>query len=135
MKLKKLISPNLKRALNQLLVLSINFIGFIGVFLIIYSIIVALSGITWPVLENIATTFTIYATLIGTLIVAASIYFPLNTRPPDSLSKIFSAPIVILAVIITFFSIWVLHYKPTVYLINGFAILAISRSLFRLISR
>lgn len=133
--MKKHILPKLKRVLNQLLVLIINFIGFIGVFLIVYNIIVAISDITWPVLENIATNLAIYATLIGTLITAASVYFPLNIRPPDSLSTIFTAPIVILSVIITFVSICFLHYKPSVHLINGFAILAISGNLFRLLSR
>jgi hypothetical protein len=98
-------------------------------------IVAAATSSSWPILDEIATTVSVYATLIGTLLTASSVYLPTNTRDPDPVSKVFTARIVILGVVAAFGYIWVGDGTLPPHLINGFAILAISGALFRLLSR
>jgi hypothetical protein len=129
------IQPGLAEvALSQAMVIGINFMGFIGIALIIYGIAVyRMPASKWPVLENIADIVATYTTLIGTAITAISIYFPSNPRSPEIISKYLTAPIVIFAVFIVF-GLMLLRRLPIIpHVINGFSILAIAGALNRLV--
>jgi hypothetical protein len=123
-------------ACNQLLVIGINMLGFLGITLILYSVVSTTTQNKWLVLENLADGISVYATLIGTILTAASVYFPENTRLPDPVSKIFTAPVVIVSVLVAFWFLWFdrSHRIPP-HVINGFSLLAMSGALFRLLSR
>jgi hypothetical protein len=122
-----------KKIFNQGVIVSINFLGFIGILLIIYGILATEPQTQWTVLEKTANICSNYATLIGTILTAASIYFPPNIiRPPEPLSIWITAPAVIVAVIITFCCEWSGTSIPP-HVINGFSILAIAGALNRLV--
>jgi predicted permease len=120
---------------KQLLVLSINLIGLSGILLIGYGVISIWKNSTWEILEKIANNFSIYATLIGTVLTAISVYLPENSRSPEEASKFVVAPTVIIAVIVTVWFLLVKKLSISPHIINGFSIIAISGGLFRLISR
>jgi drug/metabolite transporter (DMT)-like permease len=123
----------IKKILNQAATASINCLGFVGILLIVYGVVVTKDPKTqWRVLEDTATTCSNYATLIGTAVTAASIYLPKNDRPPESLSFWLTAPAVIVAVLFTFYYQWS-HNSIPPHVINGFSILAIAGALNRLI--
>lgn len=124
----------LEVVLSQAIVIGINFMGFVGIALIIYGIVVYRTPtIKWPVLENVADVVATYTTLIGTALTASSIYFPSNPRPPEIISLYLTAPIVILAVLIVFCLMWFRRLPIPPHIINGFSILAIAGALNRLV--
>lgn len=122
-------------AFKQAIVVSINIIGFIGLILIIYSLIADYFNNSWEILDKLADEISKYFTLFGVILTSMSIYFPINQRKPEAFSKLFSAPIVILFAMTTILvSVFGIYSVPR-NVINGFALLAISGALFRLISR
>ncbi len=123
-----------KKLFNQGAIVSINFLGLIGILLIAYGIIVAGDPQTqWKFLEETANTCSNYATLIGTAVTAASIYLKPNTiRPPETLSLWITAPVVIASILFTFCYQWNGNHIPS-HVINGFSILAIAGALNRLV--
>ena len=86
-------------------------------------------------LERIARVASQYITLLGTLLTAASVYAAPNTRQPDPFSRYFSAPLVIIAVVlaVVLSAVW-LGILPQ-HVVNGFALLGISGALSRLLRR
>jgi hypothetical protein len=129
------IQPGLAEiALSQAMVIGINFMGFIGIALIVYGIAVSrIPTSKWSVLESVADSVATYTTLIGTAITAISIYFPSNPRPPEIISIYLTAPIVIFAVFIVFYLMWFRRLSIPPHVINGFSILAIAGALNRLV--
>jgi hypothetical protein len=124
-----------EKIFNQGAIVSINFLGFIGILLIIYGIVAREPQTQWTVLEKTANICSNYATLIGTAVTAASIYLPPNTiRPPEILSRWITAPSVIVAVLFTFYYQWSGNSIPP-HVINGFSILAIAGALNRLVPK
>jgi hypothetical protein len=133
----------------QLLVLSINFLGFTGIVLILYGIAVFATGEKFKLLETTAEWVANVGTLVGVAFTAASVWFPANTRPPEALSKHYAAPAVVLAtaVVLVFYLfpsvlLWVASWfglngaQPLpVHIFNGLAVLGLAGGLFRLISR
>ncbi len=121
--------------LNQLLVLTINFIAFVGVAVIAYGVVAIATADRWRILENTITFLAVVSTLSGTFLTAMSVYFPINTRPPDDVSRRFTAPLVICLVAAT--GVLFLFRREWVHphVINGLAILAIAGGLFRTVSR
>jgi predicted permease len=123
-------------ACKQLLVIGIHILGFAGMFLILYGIMTETdSKSKWVVLEDFVESISVYATLVGTLLTAGSIYFPENTRPPYPVSLIFVAPSIIIAVCITLYFALIKSSRIPPHVINGFSLLAMSGSLFRLLNR
>ena len=121
--------------LNQILIWGLNFLGSIGIVLIVYGVVAAISKSPYPLLESIADWVAVVATLVGVFLTAISIYFPVNIRPPDKFSLYFSAPIVILGVIVALaYSFYTRNLLPS-HILNGFALLGIAGVLFRLLSR
>ena len=127
--------PHWRIAANQFLVLAINFIGFLGIVLITYSIVAARTDEKWAVAERWADGIAIYATLVGTFLTACSVYLPVNIRPPDEISLVVTAPIVIITVLLVLIIRTFTRVQLPAHLINGLALLAISGALFRLLSR
>ncbi len=125
----------LGQALKQPHVLLINIIGFVGIALIAYGIVASLAHSPWPVLERLATGTATYATLAGALLTTISIYAPVDSRPPDAVSKVFTAPIMIVGIVAAFGFMWFSPWQLPSHVVSGFAVLALSGALFRLASR
>jgi len=121
-------------ALNQALVLFINFVGFFGIFLILYSGLIYFYG-PWQPVEAIADTVTVITTTLGVILISLSIYMPENNRKPDAFSKFILAP----AVIVFCLGVLVAHvafsFDLPKHLINGISILGLCGALFRTVSR
>jgi hypothetical protein len=141
--------PGPRSAALQLLVLSINFLGFAGIVLIIYGVAVFATGEKYKLLESSAEWVANVGTLVGVAFTAASVWFPVNTRPPEELSKRYAAPAVVLATaaVLLFYLfpsvlVWVASWfgltgaqALPVHVFNGFSVLGLAGGLFRLISR
>ena len=86
-------------------------------------------------LEEPAEWIAIYGTLLATILAAITIYIPDNNRKPEQFSKFFSAPFVIILVLTALILNLFYGIKLPPLMINGFALLAIGGTLFRLLSR
>ncbi len=126
--------PGWNSAFKQLLVWSINLLGFIGLLLIAYGVALHFTGERYLLLENAAEIISVVATLFGTAMTAASVWLTDNYRPPDEFSKRISAPLVVLAVLFTL-ALYFQGVQIPVHVFNGFAVLGLSGALFRLVSR
>jgi hypothetical protein len=141
--------PGHRRAAQQLLILVINFLGFAGIMLVFYGIALYLTGELYRPLEQYAEALGILGTILGVSLTTISIYLPVNTRPPDELSKRYTAPaVLIVTAVITLLylspplrdalGIW-LGVSPAtpipVHVFNGLALLGLAGALFRLLSR
>jgi hypothetical protein len=119
----------------QLLMLTINFIAFLGAAIMTYGVIAVSTGDRWRVLEKLVDVVAVVTTLVAALLTAVSVYFPDNARPPDLVSKRYSAP----AAIVVVFAITVVYlvHREWIHphIINGLAIVAIAGGLFRTVSR
>jgi len=120
--------------LKQITILSLNCLGFLGIIVISYGVISTLTSSLWPPLEAIANWVSQIITLIATLFIAISIYFPINNRKPDRHSKYITAPSIMICIVIALGYIAKTRNLLSVHIINGFAILALSGALFRLLS-
>jgi energy-converting hydrogenase Eha subunit A len=127
--------PGLKSAFKQLVILSINGLAAISIFLIGYGVLLHYTGEEYRIFERLANPISVVATLVGTGLTATSVYLPANKRPPEEFSKIFAAPIVLLGTASVLFIYLDGKLSIPIHVINGFALLGISGSLFRLISR
>ena len=124
-----------KSAFQQLLIFSINGLGFVGLLLIAYGAALYYTGEKYSLLEGAADAISVVATLVGTGLTAASVWLPENKRPPEEFSKKISAPLVVLAVVCLLIIYLQGSIELPVHIINGFAVLGLSGALFRLISR
>lgn len=73
-------------------------------------------------------------TVIGTLFAIASVYAPINEREPDEHSKIYSAPMIFIACLITIF-LWITNGRPNEHVFNGISMLGIAIAILRLLSQ
>ena len=124
-----------RRAGRQAVVWAINGLGSVGLVLIGYSLLAARTGSRWAVLEPIATTVSEVLTLAGVAITAASVYLPPNPRPPDPFSRVWTAWLTIVGVLLALAYRIYSGVPLPAHLVNGFALLAIAGALFRLVSR
>ncbi len=136
-------------AMKQALVFSINFLGFTGIILIFYGILVYLTEEKYKYLETTAEFVSNIATLLGVALTASSVWLPKNAREPEQFSKFFSAPLVFfIAITILIFYLFpqILNWftgllkvnappKIPVHVFNGLAILGLAGGLFRTVSR
>lgn len=132
------INKFISQFLNILMVLFFNFIGVLGAFMVVYSWLVFFTDTPWQVfliIEPVIITMGNYFTIIGTILVALSIYLPENKRKPEKMSKLGTAPIVIASALLSTILLLCFHFKPNSLIFNGFSLLAISGSLFRTFSR
>ena len=107
-------------------------LGFCGVLLILYSVLAEYTT-PWPPIEKAATFISSLLTILGTVVTALSIYVPSSSiHVPWPHSRYIVAPAVITAgVIATVFLVRRKTLPPM--LINGFALLAMSGGLKRLL--
>jgi hypothetical protein len=120
---------------NDMKYMAISFIGYLGCMLIIYGLYSEIYDNRWLLIEKYADYLASIATLIGTMLTAYSIYLPNNPRPPKEISKKIISPLVILAGLTAIFFMIYTGKQLPVYVLNGFALLAISGALLRLIIR
>lgn len=119
----------LSETLNAIFVLS----GSFGIFLIIYGYIVDRIGEPWNPLEKALNIISPIVTLLEVIIVAISIYLPINKRPPLKVTVYVTTPLMIGGALLTLIYVIKKKWKISGYIILGFAILALSGSLIRLI--
>lgn len=124
-----------RSAEKQLLIIAINFLAFSGFAIIFYGVMAQTYRDTWGLFEKAVGLFSIGSTLVGALLTFISVYLPPNTRPPEAVSKRYTAPLCIVIVIVTGASMIYIPALVHPHVINGIAILAIAGSLFRTISR
>ncbi len=109
-----------------------NFLGYSGAMFIMYGVASAGTGSTWPILERWVTPFSAFLTLIGTIVISFSVYIHSSRiHPPEEFSKYISAPIVIISCLIAIAFLFIGGSLPFV-IVNGFALLGISGSFFRI---
>jgi hypothetical protein len=123
-----------KSAFKQLLILSINGLGGIGLLLIAYGVVLYYTGEKYRFLESAADATSVVSTLFGTGLTASSVWFPENKRPPDEFSKRIAAPLVITGTVFVLY-IYIRAVSIPIHIVNGFAVLGLSGALFRLVSR
>jgi hypothetical protein len=120
-------------ALHALLIL-FHILGAVGILLIVYGLVSAITHEPWPPLEHIASPISSTLTLIGTAATAASIYvFGVPIHPPAPFNKWFTAPLVIASAVAAIYFVWTSPVPPIV--INGFSALGLAGALFRIIPR
>lgn len=111
-----------------------NCIGFYGIFLIAYSTGTYINkDYQWPFIEKYATQLGIFLTLFSVIIISFSIYF-YSDKPmhkPRIFSRHVSAPITIILAISAIIFLF-MHGTLPPNLVNGFALLALSGSWFRI---
>jgi hypothetical protein len=100
-----------------------------GGVLILYSLLAQFTEV-WRPIEQVASFVSSFLTVLGTLLTAATVYFPVITRPPWQHSKEFYAPIVMVACVAALVGLCVFGTLPAV-MVNGFAMLAIAGALKR----
>jgi hypothetical protein len=110
----------------------INFICFLGVFLIVYVILSTHYHSSWMLLDDIAPFVSALFTLVGTALTAVSVYFyRRGMSPPEKLSVFVFAPVVVISCGIAAYFLFQYHQLPQ-NVVNGFALLAIGGALNRL---
>ena len=109
-----------------------NFMGYAGIVFIIYGVVSEVANIPWPPLEKFMNVLSSLLTLVGTVLMAGTVYiWSRQPHPPEKFSLYVSAPIVIAtAVIAIFFLLWKQQLPTSV--VNGFALLAMAGALFRI---
>jgi hypothetical protein len=107
-------------------------IGWFGVALIAYGITTEVTGEKWLPLERIAEPLSSALTILGTIVVALSIYFwgP-NETPPESMSLYITAPLIIAGSCVALFALY-RHGALPIVVVNGFAIMGLAGALLRM---
>lgn len=124
-----------QKALYTLVEILSNIIGYGGAAMVLYSFLTnQLGEDKWEWIEKTLPHITVIGTLTGLILVCISIWIPENPRPPEKRSKFHAALLIIISGIVLI--LWILGYmKIDDVMINGFALLGLSGSLFRLLSR
>ena len=111
--------------------LSCTILGGIGGSLVLYATIASFTGKQWEPVEAAAPFLSSLLTLVGAILVAASVYlFSPNPRPPWKVHRTFTSPGIILCSTI---AIWFLfrHGVLPQTLVSGFALIAIAGGVLR----
>ena len=124
----------LPRRAMELLWIFTHAIGFGGAFLIGYTVWAAQNPQDrWLALEAVAPFWSSVATILGTLILAGSVYLPSDTaRRAWPHSRYYIAPAVVVGCMVALYFLIKAHNLPPP-VVTGFGLLAISGSLKRLI--
>ncbi len=109
-----------------------QFLGWLGAIFVCYSVIAAFTT-SWPPIEEYAAFASALLTITGAVVTAASIYLVQGTsRPAWVTSRFVAAPVVICAGLLAIAALFRTgHISPV--LVDGFSLLAVSGSLFRLL--
>jgi hypothetical protein len=107
-------------------------IGWLGVALVTYGIVTAITGEKWLPLERIAEPLSSALTVLGTSVVAVSVYFwGHNETPPEPMSRYITAPLVIGGSGVALGMLCLNGALPVV-VVNGFAIVGLAGALLRI---
>jgi surface polysaccharide O-acyltransferase-like enzyme len=110
----------------------INGFGWFGGAFIFYGLVTALTGESWPPLERVAEPLSSALTILGTAVVAFSIYFDAQTAPPpEDMSFFIAAPLVIVACAAALLVLWSKGTLP-VTIVNGIAMVGLAGALLRI---
>ena len=124
------------KALKQLLTFIISLFGYSGGALVVLSFIGMTNNNEWvTLLEKPAKLIAVYGTLVAVILAAITVYIPVNIRKPVQFSKFVSAPAVIISALTALILSLFFNINLPPLMINGFALLAIAGTLFRLLSR
>lgn len=123
-----------KLVMKQIVIFLLNGMGAIGLALIADGTYTLITNQKLPGVDYIAPWASLLLTLLGTMLTAISIYFPINSRQADSHSKYVTAPVTVIMVILGLgYVIFTQKLLPD-RIVNGFAILGLGGALFRLLS-
>lgn len=128
----RLILDSLSFALPDMAFIFTEGLGFAGAILIGYTLVSRYTSV-WEPLERVAAFLSALLTILGALVTALSIYLPITvTHAPWPYSRYFVSPVVVASCVA---ALWFLIRFKTLppILINGFALLAISGGLKRLL--
>lgn len=110
-----------------------DFLGWSGALFVLYGAVSGYTGETWKPVENWAPLLSSLLTLAGTVVTACSVYTDAVTvRPAWSISTRLVVPIVVVAALVAIVQLARLGELPSV-VVNGFALLAISGGLKRMV--
>lgn len=119
----------LMREAAGVLPLVANILAWLGVIIIAYGIVSALTGETWRPLERHIVPIAATLTLVAVVLHALLVYLPVRATGPSAASRYTVAPVIILLSLAGFFLIW--YRGLPVPVVLGFAILALAWSLPR----
>lgn len=112
--------------------LFVNFIGFLGIILILYEIIAIHYSSRWSILDLHSNNISIIFTFLGVILTALSAYFYTEKpKPPEKISIYFVAPSIIISCGVAIYFFIKNGSLPT-NISNGFALLAIAGALLRI---
>ena len=110
-----------------------QFLGFAGGILICYSVVAEYYSSPWEPIERAAGIMSPLLTILGTLVTAASIYIPSTVvHPPWPHSRFIVSPVVIAFCLVALLVLVRKRQLPPM-LVNGFALLAMSGGLKRIL--
>lgn len=104
--------------------------GYAGLFFIVYGVWSKLAGQPWPPLENIAPRASSALTILATLLTATSVYHASMNTPPERISRIATAPTVILLCALALAVLVVQSLDPVI--VNGFALMGMAGAMMRI---
>jgi hypothetical protein len=107
--------------------------GWLGAALIIYGVIAEVTGDKWSPLEHIAEPLSSALTILGTVVVALSVYFfgTSAAAAPEAVLKFVLSPLIILLSFAALIALLLIGRLPIV-VVNGFAILGLAGALLRI---
>jgi hypothetical protein len=112
--------------------LFIDFIGYVGLLLIVYELVAYISSSRWVLIDRLANSISITLTLFSAMVTAGSVYFyNEKPNPPEKVSVYFAAPLIILMCFIAMF-VYIRTRALPANVVNGFALMAIAGALYRL---
>ena len=116
-------------------IFGLSVLGGYAALLILYGVAVNYSPdyFRMKFLDEAAPWFSTFFTLLATLATACSAYFPPHSRRADIVSRYLTAPLVIIAVILSLLYVSVKKTLLPDHVLNGFALLAIVGALFRML--
>jgi hypothetical protein len=120
---------------SQFAAIVFDMFAAVGICLIGYGIVAAMSGTPWPIIDPVIRWTGPVLTLVATIITAASIYFPINHVPPKLITKICTAPVIIVMCLVALVCMVISQSVLPETVLQGFSILGLSGGLMRLVPR
>lgn len=106
-----------------------NILAWLGVVIIAYGTVAALTGEAWRPIERHILPVAATLTLVAVVLHAALAYLPVRAEPPGAAGRYTVAPAIILLSLGALFLIW--YRGLPVAVVLGFAVLALAWSLAR----
>lgn len=120
-----------KHIAKQIFLLGVNGLGVVALCLVAYAYAAFFTGDHWKTLNSIANWLSAWITSVGLAFIALSVYMPMHARRPNLYSRWVTAPLALMMVGGAATVSIITGKLPPPIAINGFAILAITGSVFR----